>query len=153
MSLPKHILVPTDFSKPAGAALDYAKTLAQALGASLHILCVMDDPMPGFKMPDHVCSIPAIRRQLEAEAHEQLAKLLTPEERQTFRAELTAEWGNPFAKVLDFATKHDIDLIVMGTHGRGALEQVLIGSVAERVVRQATCPVLTIRPARKTTLA
>lgn len=147
MSLPKRILVPTDFSEPAGAALDYAKTLAQALGASLHILCVMDDPMPGFKMPDHVCSIPAIRRQLEAEAKEQLAKLLTPEERTAFRAELTAEWGNPYAKVLDFASKHDIDMIVMGTHGRGGLEHVLIGSVAERVVRQASCPVLTIRPA------
>jgi nucleotide-binding universal stress UspA family protein len=150
MSLPKRILVPTDFSAPAGAALSYAKTLAEALGASLHVLCVLDDPLPGFKMPDHVCSIPAIRRQLEGEVQEQLAKVFTPEERTKFRAELTAEWGNPYVKVVEFAKDHGIDLIVMGTHGRGAIPHMLLGSVAERVVQHATCPVLTIHPAPET---
>lgn len=147
MSLPKCILVPTDFSAPAGGALKYAKTLAEALGASLHVLYVMDDPLLGFKMPDHVCSIPAIRQQLEREAQEQLAKVFTPEERTKFRAELTAEWGSPYAKILEFAKDHAIDLIIMGTHGRGAIQHALMGSVAERVVRHASCPVLTIRPA------
>ena len=147
MSLPKRILVPTAFSPPACAALNYAKTLAAALGSSLHVLCVLDDPLPGFKMPDHVCSIPAIRRQLEGEAQEQLAKVFTPQELSKFRAELTAEWGNPYVKILEIAKDQAIDLIVMGTHGRGAIQHALMGSVAERVVRQATCPVLTIRPA------
>ncbi|MBI3866463.1 MAG: universal stress protein [Planctomycetia bacterium] len=146
MPVPQRILVPTDFSEPAQAALDYAKTLAEALGASLQVLYVMDDPLPGFKMPDHVCSIPAIKRQLEREAADQLAAALTPQEKAKFRAELTSVWGNPYAKVLEFAKERNIDLIVMGTHGRGALQHVLMGSVAERVVRHAPCPVLTIRP-------
>jgi universal stress protein A len=150
MSLPKHILVPTDFSAPAGAALNYAKTLAEAVGASLHVLHVMDDPLPGIKMPDHVCSIPAIRKQLEREASEDLATVLTPEEKTKFRAELTSEWGNPYAKILEFTREHGIDLIVMGTHGRGAFLHALMGSVAERVVRHASCPVLTVRPATET---
>ena len=145
MSLPKRILVPTDFSEAAAAALDYAKSLAQLTGASLHVLYVMDDPLPGFKMPDHVCSIPAIRRQLEKEAAEQLGKILTADERVKFRAEMTAEWGSPYTKVLEFAKAHKIDLIVMGTHGRGALQHALLGNVAERVVRHSSCPVLTIR--------
>jgi nucleotide-binding universal stress UspA family protein len=94
-----------------------------------------------------VCSIPAIRKQLEREAAEHLDKLLTADERTKFRTSLTAEWGKPYAKVLAFAEEHNIDLIIMGTHGRGALEHALMGSVAERVVRHSVCPVLTIRPA------
>jgi len=150
MSLPKRILVPTDFSPPAAAAMNYAKTLAEAVGASLQVLAVMDDPLPGIKMPDHVCSIPAIRHQIERETEEHLAKVLTPDERAKFRAELTAAWGNPFAKILEFARDHDSDLIVMGTHGRGAILHALLGSVAERIVRHASCPVLTIRSAPET---
>jgi nucleotide-binding universal stress UspA family protein len=150
MSLPKRILVPTDFSAPADAALNYAKTLAEALGASIHVLHVMDDPLPGFKLPDHVCSIPAIRKQLEREAGEHLATLLNPKEQSKFRAELTSEWGNPYVKILEFTKDHDIDLVVMGTHGRGAILHALMGSVAERVVRHSTCPVLTIRTSPET---
>src|SRR5579872_4869436 len=126
MSLPKRILVPTDFSPTAEAALAYAKTLAEALGASLHVLCVLDDPLPGLKMPDHVCSIPAIKKQLEREAAEKLALVFTPEEQAKFRAESTAEWGNPYAKVLSFAKDHSIDLIIMGTHGQSAIQNVLM---------------------------
>jgi nucleotide-binding universal stress UspA family protein len=150
MALPKRILVPTDFSAAAAGALDYAKTLAEAVGASLQVLAVMDDPLPGIKMADHVCSIPAIRQQIERETGEHLAKVLTPAEQAKFRAELTAVWGNPYAKILEFAKDHAIDLIVMGTHGRGAILHALLGSVAERIVRHASCPVLTIRPAPET---
>ena len=125
--------------------------LAEIHGASLHVLHVMDDPLPGIKMPDHVCSIPAIRKQLEREAAESLDNLLTADERTKFHATLTAEWGKPYAKVLTFAQDHKIDLIIMGTHGRGAIEHALIGSVAERVVRRSVCPVLTIRPAPEVT--
>jgi len=147
MSLPQRILVPIDFSPGAEIALNYAKSLAAAFGASLHVLHVMDDPLPGFKMPDHVCSIPALRKQIEQETSEHLSKVLSPDERTRFRATLSAEWGSPHASVLAFAKDHAIDLIVMGTHGRGAIQHVLLGSVAERVVRHASCPVLTIRQA------
>jgi nucleotide-binding universal stress UspA family protein len=147
MFSPKRILVPTDFSTPAAAALNDAKAIAEAFAASLLVLHVLDDPLPGFKMPDHVCPVEAIRKQLEREAAEQLGKLLTPDERQKFRAELTTEWGSPYAKVLEFAKKHQVDLIVMGTHGRGAIGHWIMGSVAERIVRLAPCPVLTVHGA------
>jgi nucleotide-binding universal stress UspA family protein len=145
MSPPKSILVATDFSQPSTAALNYAKMLAGALGASLHVLHVMEDPLLGIKWPDYECPIPVIRKQLEREAAEHLDELLTADERAKLKVSLTAEWGKPYAKVLSFAEEHNIDLIVMGTHGRGALEHALMGSVAERVVRHAVCPVLTIR--------
>ena len=145
MNSPKRILVPTDFSAQAEAALNYGKMLAETCGASLLVLHVIEDPLPGFKMPDGVCPIKAIKKQLESESAEQLEKLLTSEERQKFRAELTAEWGIPYAKVLEFASTRQADLIVMGTHGRGAIERLVMGNVAERVVRLAPCPVLTIR--------
>jgi len=147
MSLPKRILVPTDFSELAGAALTYAKELAGAVGASLQVLHVMEDPLPGLRQADHVCSVLAIREQLEREAGEELAKLFTPEERQRLHAETTAVWGTPYAQILKFSVDNHSDLIVMGTHGRGAVLHALIGSVAERVVRHASCPVLTIHNA------
>lgn len=146
MSLPKQILVPIDFSETAAGALDYAKTLAAAVGAALHVLHVMDDPLPGFKPPDHVCSIPSIRKLMEQEARDHVSQVLTPDEQKKFRAELVTVWGSPYLKVIEYAKAHDIDLIVMGTHGRGMIGQLLLGNVAERVVRQASCPVLVIRP-------
>ena len=147
MALPKRILVPTDFSEPAAAALDYAKTLAEATRASLQVLHVMEDPLPGLRQPDHVCSVLAIREQLEREAGEQLEAVFTPEERTKFHAVTTAQWGTPHAQILKIADENHIDLIVMGTQGRGAILHALMGSVAERVVRHAKCPVLTIHSA------
>ena len=88
-----------------------------------------------------------VLKQIEQEAAEHLKHALTPEEKTKFRAELTAVWGKPYAKILEFATAHGVDLIVMGTHGRGALMHALMGSVAEQVVRHSVCPVLTIRTA------
>lgn len=146
MPLPKQILVPIDFSETAAAALDYAKTLAAAAGAALHVLHVMDDPLLGFKLPDHVCPIPKIRKLMEQEASDHMSKVLTADEQKKFRAELISVWGNPYLKVIEYAKDHDIDLIVMGTHGRGMIGHLLLGNVAERVVRHASCPVLIIRP-------
>lgn len=153
MSLPKRILVPTDFSELAGAALKYAKELAAAVGASLQVLHVMEDPLPGLRQADHVCSVLAIREQLEREAGEELARLFTPEERTSLHVEATTIWGIPYAQILRFSIDNSSDLIVMGTHGRGAILHALIGSVAERVVRHATCPVLTIHSGNATALA
>lgn len=149
MALPKRILVPTDFSEPAAAALAYAKTLAEAVGASLEVLHVMEDPLPGLRQPDHVCSVPAIREQLEREAGEQLKAVFTPEERTMLHAVTTAHWGTPYAQILKTASENNTDLIVMGTQGRGALLHALMGSVAERVVRHARCPVLTVHSTTK----
>jgi len=136
MPLPRQILVPTDFSETAAAALEYSKTLAAAVGASLHVLHVMDDPLLGFKMPDHVCSIPAIRKLMEQEAGDQMSKVLTADEQKKFHARLTTVWGSPYLKIIEYAKEHDIDLIVMGSHGRGMIGHLLMGNVAELLCRE-----------------
>jgi universal stress protein A len=144
--LPKQILVPIDFSETSDAALNYSKTLATAVGAMLHVLHVMDDPLLGFKLPDHICPIPAIRKLMEQEAKEHMSKVFTADEQKKFRAEMTTVWGSPYLKVIEYAKEHGIDLIDMGSHGRGMIGHLLLGNVAERVVRHAACPVLVIRP-------
>ena len=141
----KRILVPTDFSETAAGAMNYAKALAEAFGGSLHVLHVLEDPLPGWKPAGHVASVPAIRQNMEQDAAVQISKVLTDPEREKFRAELVTLWGSPFVEIIGYAKSHEIDLIVMGTHGHGPIAHLLLGSVAERVVRNAPCPVLTVR--------
>ena len=141
----RRILVATDFSETAAAALDYAKALAEAFGASLQVLHVLEDPLPGWKPPGHVASVPIIRQHMEQDAADQMSKVLTDTERDKFRAELATTWGSPFVEIIRHAKTRDIDLIVMGTHGLGPIAHMLMGSVAEKVVRKAPCPVLTVR--------
>ena len=142
----KRILVPTDFSETAAVALKYAKALAEAFSsASLHVLHVLEDPLPGWKPPGHVAPVLKIRVNMEEDARVQIDKLLSEVERQRFHAQLVTVWGSPFVEIIRYAKAHDIDLIVMGTHGRGPIVHMLMGSVAEKVVRKAPCPVLTAR--------
>jgi len=83
---------------------------------------------------------------LELRALESLRKVLDPEWGEGKRVTIATRQGSPFLQIITYVKEHDIDMIVMGTHGRSGLPHVLIGSVAERVVRKAPCPVLTIRP-------
>jgi nucleotide-binding universal stress UspA family protein len=143
------ILVPSDFSEPADAALRYAATLAGDLGASLHLLHVFEDPYPAggaFTAELYVPVAPDLRDQLFEEAQARLRDRVAALAED--QVEATAEiYSGPTAKAIaDYATTEDIDLIVIGTHGRGGMAHLLLGSVAERVVRTAPCPVLTIRP-------
>jgi len=73
---------------------------------------------------------------------------LTDEERQLLRVTTAIVAGNPFVEIIRYARAHEIDLIVLGTHGRGPVAHMLLGSVAEKVVRKSPCPVLTVRPAQ-----
>jgi nucleotide-binding universal stress UspA family protein len=85
------------------------------------------------------------REILEKQASENLKKLLTDSEREKYRARLVTKFGNAFIEIVRYAKTENIDLIVMGTHGRGPIVHMLMGSVAEKVVRKAPCPVLTVR--------
>lgn len=133
------ILVPTDFSVPSAAALDYARTLAARFGASLHVLHVLEN--------DFLRPMVADPRAAETAALRQLGELLTVEERQrgavtaVLRSDAVAE------EIVDYARSNGVDLIVIGSHGRTGLAHLLQGSVAERVVRTAPCMVLTSRDA------
>ena len=81
------------------------------------------------------------------QAQERLGALFTDEERRRFRVRTALRLGSPFVEIIRYARDEHADLIVMGTHGRGAIAHMLLGSVAERVVRKAACPVLTVRHA------
>ena len=140
------ILVPTDFSEPAAAAVTWGRTLAAEFGAELHLLHVVAEPylypwgseLSAFPLSDVLAqSEGAARAQLETLG----ASLDLPAERVITATAL----GTPVDRVLDYVTANGIDLIVMGTHGRGVVGHMLLGSVAERVVRRSTVPVLTIR--------
>jgi universal stress protein A len=142
------ILVPTDFSEFSDAALDYAKHLAATFGASLHLLHVYEDPYEtngAFGGELSVALPNDLRDVAVADAVRQFDARLTPSERLRFAATTEVIMGPTARTIADYAQMQQVDLIVMGTHGRTGFAHLLIGSTAERVVRTAPCPVLTIR--------
>jgi nucleotide-binding universal stress UspA family protein len=145
----KTVLVPTDFSEASESALRYGKAMAEAFGASLHVVHVMEDLLAhAWAAEVYVSSMPQLRDEIEKESRQRLVVLLGDDERQRLRAETALLAGNPFIEIIRYAKAHDVDLIVMGTHGRGPIAHMLLGSVAEKVVRKSPCPVLTVREAQ-----
>lgn len=143
---PKTVLVPTDFSDTSALALRYAKELARWFESVMHLLHVVSDAdvSPGTEAFWGFSEKNVQRRWVE-EATSKLGTLCSTDEQATFDVRTAVEIGTPFVAVVRYARDHQIDLIVMGTHGRGAVKHLLLGSVAEQVVRQAPCPVLTVR--------
>lgn len=144
----KTILVPTDFSDASQAALAYAKALAGAFDASIHLVHVMEDLLAhAWAAEVYVASMPTLRDEIAKESRERLAAMAAAEP-QARHIETALLAGNPFLEIVRYAKSHDVDLIVIGTHGRGAIAHMLLGSVAEKVVRKSPCPVLTVRDAQ-----
>src|SRR5678815_3969383 len=188
------ILVPTDFSETADAALEYAKTLATNLGASVHLLHVFQDPnvpaaysnevfVPPPDLREHDLAAartnllkrmspedekrfagthaivegltakelfvppPDLREHDLAAARTNLLKRMSPEDEKRFAGTHAIVEGLTAKEIVKYAEQYAIDLIVMGTHGRRRVAHLLLGSVAEHVVRTARCPVLTVRHA------
>ncbi len=141
------ILVPTDFSETADAALAYAKDLATKLGASLHLVHVYADPYAAAaSAPEVYASVPdEVRHRALEEVRERLLERLDASEEYQFRGSRGTVRGLVAPQIVNYAESQDIDLIVMGTHGRRGVAHLLLGSVAEHVVRTAGCPVLTVR--------
>jgi len=142
----KTICCPLDFSDASRAAMEVAAGLAQRFGAKLTLLHAY--PVPGYTFPDG--SVVASARMLQ-ELADQAAKHVGEWRRQaeelgapTVKAETLV--GEPASEILAYARDRGIDLLVLGTHGRTGLEHALMGSIAERVVRRARCPVLTVHP-------
>lgn len=147
MTKPTRILVPTDFSGASDAARVYATVLAEAFDATLHILHVIPDPLTMGWGVD-AAYLPQLLERIEREAQERLDKMLTTEERGKLQSHVAIEIGSPAAKIIEYAEGHGIDLIVMGTHGRGALERMWVGSVTQGVLHRAHCPVVSVREPR-----
>ena len=148
------ILVPTDFSAPSGAALGYARVLADRFGASLHVLHVFESPLVAAATSAEVFvgQSPGIEAELLANAEKRLNECVTPNERTRYAATTDIVMGKPARTIVDYATRGGMDLIVMGTHGRSGAAHLFMGSVAEQVVRAAPCAVLTVhRPSAEET--
>ena len=141
----KKILVATDFSEPSGVALAYGRDLARSFNARLHVLHVVEDVMLRYNTEIGFAT-PELQTDLEAAARRDLDARITDDDRRTLLVTPVVETGvNIAASIVKYAQANAIDLIITGTHGRGAVKHFLMGSVAERVVRTAPCPVLTVR--------
>jgi universal stress protein A len=124
----------------------YACGLAEQFGATLHLLHVLSEVVPTG--PDPLLTPvlpPEFYQESEAESREELAKRLDPAWGKPPAVEIAVRWNSPVEGIVEYAGEWAIDLIVIATHGRTGLSHVLLGSVAERIVREAPCPVLTIR--------
>ena len=144
----KHILVATDFSEASEAALAYGRELARVFAASLEVLHVVPDlGAQVVEFPFHP-GFGTLQLEAEASAQARMDALLFEEDRQALHATAVVLTSSSPAHAIAGYAKNavpPVDMIVMGTHGRGAMAQLVMGSVAEKVVRTASCPVLTVR--------
>jgi nucleotide-binding universal stress UspA family protein len=145
MNLPKNILVPTDFSEGAQAALDYAVALAAKLDASVHLLNVVTLPMLGADTG--IVVTPSMMDEVLGGNQKALDELVAARAGQCAFGPAQLEVGDARAQIEEAARKVGADLIVMGTHGRRGFRRLLLGSVAEAIARVAPCPVLLVRHA------
>jgi universal stress protein A len=145
MSGMKKILVATDFSSCARAALDHAIELASATHASL--LLLHDYELPTYALPNgNIYSLDVVaQEQIERSIDEQLASERTHAVKRGVDAAVERATGHPADVILRHAAEQGIGLVVMGTHGRRGLKRLFLGSVAEHVLRAAPCPVLVVR--------
>ncbi len=141
----RQILVATDFSEPAKVAVNYGRDLGRAYGATVHVIHVIENmhalygPEIGFVLAD-------VERNIEAAVQHDLDSASARHEDDPLKVVTAVIRGaNAAHAITEYASSNAIDLIIVGTHGRGAVSRFLMGSVAERVVRSAPCPVLTVR--------
>jgi universal stress protein A len=146
MSEIKRMLVPTDFSPASDIAFNYAIDMAARHGATVHLLHVLDDASFATAYPDgFYVELPGLRAQLTDEAMRRLEDMVAKCAGVAVSATLEVAVGRPARVIADVARARGTDLIVMGTHGRSGFAHLVLGSVAERIVRVAPCAVLTVR--------
>jgi len=145
----KTILVGTDFSLCAARAFGFAVSLAASQGAKIHILHVLVEPIQAF---DVAGALPYLdvttQKEWEEATRKRLAQAVASAGKRGVVATSEIVWGRPSDALVDAAKRTKASLLVLGTHGRGALEKLLIGSTAERVLRLSPVPVLTVREKR-----
>ncbi|MBL9165784.1 MAG: universal stress protein [Planctomycetaceae bacterium] len=158
----KHLLVATDFSETAAAALAHGAALARATGAKLTLIHVIyaekiSETLLGLDAMEYLTQVlnappeqspysPTLAAErLRATALQKLAEAAATAGGRRVAMETALAEGRPSDEILAFAAREAVDLIVLGTHGRGAIGKALIGSVADHVIRQADCPVMVVR--------
>jgi nucleotide-binding universal stress UspA family protein len=140
------ILHPTDFSDNSKHSLDYACTLSERFEAELHLLYVVPDAMVVLAPPVSSFLPKGYAEDVKQSAESKLAGILNEKQAQNLKHVCKVVEGSAFLEILRYANDKEIDMIVMGTHGYSGLMHLLMGSVAENVVRKALCPVLTVHP-------
>jgi len=141
-----NVLVATDFGPASEKAAAYGREFARTFGAKLHVLHVVENPMV-YAGPDAVgVDFTRFQADLEAAAQKSLDRVVTEEDRRELKAVGVIRTGTgPAFEIAGYAKQTGIDIIIIGTHGRGLISHLLMGSVAEKLVRLAPCPVLTVR--------
>ncbi len=143
----KQILVATDFSDCSEHALRYACEFAEAFGAELHLVYVNEPPAAAYsEFGVGFVGVEGIEDDIKRGATAKLDALPGRKWQDKLTVSRAVLFGTPFIEIVRYARENDIDLIVLGTHGRGAIAHMLMGSTAEKVVRKASCPVMTVRP-------
>lgn len=143
----ERILYPTDFSDSAENAAQYVISLAKKYGSKIHVLHVVE---PFTYTSDFGIDYSAQYREMEATGKRLIEEVVASIKKNNVDAEGAVLSGEPFVEIIRYARQENADLIVMATHGRKGLEHVLLGSVAEKVVRKSPCPVLTVKKTGQT---
>jgi len=141
----KKILVPVDFSDYSKIALKHAVNFAQRFNSKLFLIYVIEPMVYPTDFSIGQIAIPAVENNLTSRAEEELQNLVKNEIAGKLESEVIIKSGKPFMEIIECAAEIDADLIIIATHGHTGVEHLLFGSTAEKVVRKAPCPVLTLR--------
>ena len=144
--LPKRILVPIDFSAHSKNALRYAIPFAKHFQAELVLVYVVEPAVYPADFSFGQVSLPDLEHELRERAKRELERLLEAEIRGQVAARTIVRTGKAFLEIISTAKEENTDLIIIATHGHTGVEHILFGSTAEKVVRKAPCPVLSLRP-------
>lgn len=138
------ILIPTDGSDPTKPAVEMALDLAEAHSAMLHVLFIVDQPTSVSGMGEGFSGLDDLLEALEERGHQATGAIVEQAKERDIESTAAVRRGNPHDDILSYADEHEIDVIVMGTHGRTGVKRALLGSVTENVVRHSAIPVLTV---------
>ncbi len=143
------ILFATDFSEISEYAFEYAYTLTRKYGSRLIIMHVINEPVDlrGFYVP-HI-SFDSLEQEIIDAAEKMMVKFCAGRLQDLPKHETVIASGIPYEEILRKVDDEEVSLVVLGTHGRAGIDHLLFGSTAERVVRRARCPVMTVRPPEK----
>jgi universal stress protein A len=148
----KKIISPTDFSEPSYVALKFAEELALQFSAELYLVNVIS-PIPVLTAPTGpvTFNVSLYRRELEVNAEKSLQDVIKNKLPHNLKVRSIVAYGDAANEIINIADKENVDLIVIATHGRTGLRHLVFGSVAEKIIRHAKQPILTIRAPRETT--
>lgn len=143
----RKVLVPTDFSDSARHAFTYGVSFAREYKAELVLLHVVENLTVGYASDLFPVPMAEVFQEISGYARAELAKLAEEAKQKGISVSDVVAQGKPSAEIIRYAAENGVDMIVLGTHGKGMLDQALFGSTTERVVRRSPCPVLTVRMA------